>query len=66
MVREVLRGGAQHIELPVHSKNPLVMRKNSEELVNLIRRNEVDIVHARSRAPAWCARRAAKQTDRSF
>ncbi len=66
MVREVLRGGAQHIELPVHSKNPLVMRKNSEELVNLIRRNEVDIVHARSRAPAWCARRAAKQTDRQF
>jgi glycosyltransferase involved in cell wall biosynthesis len=66
MVREVLRAGAEHVELPVHSKNPMVMRGNTEKLIDLIRRRNVDIVHARSRAPAWCARRAARQTGRHF
>ncbi|MDA0662565.1 MAG: glycosyltransferase family 4 protein [Proteobacteria bacterium] len=66
MVREVLRAGAEHIELPVHSKNPLVMRRNTEKLAGLIRQHDVDIVHARSRAPAWCARRAARQAGARF
>lgn len=60
MVREVLRSGAEHIELPVHSKNPMVMRSNVERLASIIRDYGIDIVHARSRAPAWSARRAAR------
>ena len=66
MVREVLRAGGEHIELPVHSKSPLVMRRNTQRLAELIRQHDVDIVHARSRAPAWCARRAARQSGRRF
>lgn len=66
MVREVLRAGAEHIELPVHSKNPFVMRRNTQGLSALIREYDVDIVHARSRAPAWCARRAARQAGARF
>ena len=66
MVREILRAGAEHIELPVHSKNPMVMRSNVERLSSLIRERGVDIVHARSRAPAWSARRAARGAGARF
>ena len=66
MVREVLRAGAEHFEMPVHSKNPVVMRGNVERLTALIRDKGVDIVHARSRAPAWSARRAARNAGVRF
>ncbi|MBL4864074.1 MAG: glycosyltransferase, partial [Rhodobiaceae bacterium] len=51
LVSELERVGAEHIELPVHSKNPVVMGLNVERLTRLIERQSVDIVHARSRAP---------------
>ena len=66
MTHELERGGAEHIEMPVHSKNPIVMRANADRLAALIGENEVDIVHARSRAPAWCARNAAKRGGARF
>ncbi len=66
MMRELVRGGAEHIEMPVHSKNPIVMCANAGRLAALIGENEVDIVHARSRAPAWCARRAARRAGTPF
>lgn len=65
-VHELSRSGAQHITLPVHSKNPLVMWKNITSLRRLIREHDVDIVHARSRAPAWSAWRACKGTNSRF
>lgn len=66
MVREVLRAGAEHIEMPTHSKNPVVMRSNADRLAGLIRKHGVDIAHARSRAPAWSARRAARNAGIRF
>ena len=66
MVRELERAGAVHVTLPLASKNPLVIRANIERLASVIRRFEVDIVHARSRAPAWSARAAARRTGRHF
>jgi len=66
MVHELTRAGAEHFELPVHSKNYFVMRKNAERLADLIRTEGVDIVHARSRAPAWSAYWAAKKTGVHF
>lgn len=66
MVREVERAGATHITLPVDSKNPLVMRGNIRRLAAVIRAHEVDIVHARSRAPAWSAQAAAHATGAHF
>ena len=66
MVREVERAGAQHITLPVHSKNPFKMTKNTIALTTLIRTLGVDIVHARSRAPAWSARFAANRCGVHF
>jgi glycosyltransferase involved in cell wall biosynthesis len=64
--REVARAGAAHLNLPLASKNPLVMRRNTVALVRLIRQLGVDIVHARSRAPAWSAGAAARATGRRF
>ena len=66
LVREIERAGAKHVTLPLASKNPLVMRANVGRLVEVIERNTIDIVHARSRAPAWSARWAARRTGRHF
>jgi len=41
------------IRLPVHSKNPLLILFNSIALIGIILFNNISIVHARSRAPAW-------------
>jgi glycosyltransferase involved in cell wall biosynthesis len=64
--RLLLRAGAEHVRLPLASKNPLVMRRNAAHLAQLIEQFDVDIVHARSRAPAWSARGAARRTGRRF
>lgn len=65
-IHELARAGATHIQLPVHSKNPLVMLRNIHELRKLIRRYDVDIVHARSRAPAWSCYYACRGTNARF
>lgn len=66
MVHELERAGARHVTLPLASKNPFVIRANIDRLATLIRALDVDIVHARSRAPAWSARYAAQRTGRHF
>lgn len=65
-VRELARSGALHIEMPVHSKNPFIMWRNTRRLKKLIKRHKVNIVHARSRAPAWSAFRACEATGTHF
>ena len=54
------------IKLPVHSKNPLLMLFNSIALIFIILLNNISIVHARSRAPAWSCLFATKITRRKF
>lgn len=66
MVRELDRMGAEHITLPLATKHPLNIRKNGETLVRLIKEKGVSLVHARSRAPAWSAMRAARKTGVPF
>ncbi len=55
MVAQLQRIGATHIQLPLASKNPFIIWKNSRKIAQLIKDYKVDIVHARSRAPAWSA-----------
>src|SRR5271163_2238864 len=64
--RDIARTGATHLTLPLASKNPLVMRCNRVALMRAIRHLGIDIVHARSRAPAWSAWSAAHATGRHF
>ena len=66
MIRELSRAGIEHIELPLDTKNILTMRKNADRLVELIQAEKVDIVHARSRAPAWSALWATERTGTRF
>jgi glycosyltransferase involved in cell wall biosynthesis len=66
MVRELERAGARHIALPVASKNPFTMHANVARIEAAIRETGADLVHARSRAPAWSARAAAKRARVPF
>ena len=54
------------IKLPVHSKNPLIIFINFLALIFIMLINNISIVHARSRAPAWSCLIAAKITGRKF
>jgi glycosyltransferase involved in cell wall biosynthesis len=63
---EVEAAGATVVRLPVASKNPLVIAANRSALVRLIAERRVDIIHARSRAPAWSALWAARATGIAF
>ncbi len=54
------------IKLPVHSKNPLIIFFNTIALIFIIIFNDISIVHARSRAPAWSCFFATKVTRRKF
>ena len=66
MEYDLKRAKAEHLTLPVASKNPLVMRANVGRLARLIEAEGVDIVHARSRAPAWSCWAAANRTGAHF
>lgn len=66
MERLLERTGARHLKLPLNSKNPLVMRRNARSLAVIVRQHRIDIIHARSRAPAWSAWAAARRTRRHF
>jgi glycosyltransferase involved in cell wall biosynthesis len=59
------RGG---IWVPFHAatKNPLQIWGNGHRLARLIVHEKVDLIHARSRAPAWSALMAARKTGRPF
>ena len=58
--------GGRHFNCPVHRKNPYLIWKNIGRLAKIIRQHKIDIVHARSRAPAWAAYYAARRTDIPF
>jgi glycosyltransferase involved in cell wall biosynthesis len=64
--RQIESVGGRHVTLPLKSKNPIQMRKNARRLAELIAAEAVDIIHARSRAPAWSAWHAAQKTGCHF
>ncbi len=58
--------GAEIVRFPAATKNPVRMFANARRLARLLRREGVDLVHARSRAPAWSALWAARRTGLPF
>ncbi|HEX2802287.1 MAG TPA: glycosyltransferase family 4 protein [Phenylobacterium sp.] len=66
MTARLIADGARLAQMPVQSKNPLVMLGNASRLVDLIRREKVSLVHVRSRAPAFSALWAAQATKTPF
>ncbi|MAK10961.1 MAG: glycosyltransferase [Rhizobiales bacterium TMED83] len=55
--------GAQLVDMPVASKNPIVMAANIRRLRRLVAAEKIDLLHARSRAPAWSTLAAARATQ---
>jgi glycosyltransferase involved in cell wall biosynthesis len=66
MVSELQSKGGVWVPFPAATKNPFAMALNSVRLARVLRDEGVDIVHARSRAPAWVAYYAARQARARF
>jgi len=63
MERELIARGGELVRLPVDTKNPLTMLSNAMALKALIQREQVSLVHIRSRAPAFAALWAARAAN---
>ena len=66
LLKFVKKNKVKIFRLPVHSKNPLLIILNTIILSILILINNINIVHARSRAPAWSCYFACLITRRNF
>jgi glycosyltransferase involved in cell wall biosynthesis len=64
---ELTRAGAELIRFDgAGTKNPLRVLGNAGAIAKIIRQRKVDLVHARSRAPAWSALWAARRAKTPF
>jgi glycosyltransferase involved in cell wall biosynthesis len=66
MAETILPKGIELINLPLKTKNPFQISKNAHLLKDLILKEKVDLVHVRSRAPAWSAYKAARSLGIPF
>lgn len=66
LVKELESIGAIHYQLPVHKKSIVSIIKMIPALAAVIKKEEIDIVHARSRVPAWIAYFACRKTNTVF
>ncbi|MEB3702766.1 Glycosyltransferase family 4 protein [Candidatus Bealeia paramacronuclearis] len=53
--------GARHIPLNLEPRNPITIARNVRKLRHILEMERIDIVHVRSRAPAWSVYKAARQ-----
>ena len=53
-------------KLPVDSKNIFKVIANKNRIIELVRKHKINIIHARSRAPAWSSYWAAKELSIPF
>jgi glycosyltransferase involved in cell wall biosynthesis len=66
LAARVAAAGGELIPFPAATKNPIGMLFNAARMARLIRAQSVDLVHARSRAPAWSALLAARRARVPF
>ena len=66
LLKFVKKDKVKLIKLPVHSKNPLLIILNTLVLIFFIIFYKINIIHARSRAPAWSCYLASLVTRRIF
>ena len=59
LTSQLKRVGATVYEVPVHRKNPFLWGSARRQVKRILQQEGVDIVHVRSRAPAWIALPAA-------
>lgn len=58
--------GGEAIAFPASTKNPVKLVANARAIAGLVAREGVDLIHARSRAPAWSGLMAARWTKVPF
>jgi glycosyltransferase involved in cell wall biosynthesis len=66
LVAELQAKGGVWLPFPAASKNPLAMMGNVRKLALLCRHEGVELIHARSRAPAWVALATARMMKLPF
>ena len=66
LLKFVKKDKVKLLRLPVHSKNPLLILFNTLMLTLYIIFFKINIIHARSRAPAWSCYFASLITGRTF
>ena len=63
---ELAEAGGTLIRLDMKTKNPVSIWRNAGRLAAIVKREGIQIIHARSRAPAWSAKWAARRTGAAF
>jgi lipopolysaccharide heptosyltransferase II len=66
LVKELESIGGIHYQLPVHRRSIFAIMNMVPKLIEIIYKENIDIVHARSRAPAWIAYFACRKTSKIF
>ena len=66
LVDTLQKNGAKHLKINIGAKNPFAWPKSLRKLKRVISEYNVDIVHARSRMPAWICKYAAQQCGVPF
>jgi glycosyltransferase involved in cell wall biosynthesis len=66
LVGELQAKGGEWIAFPAATKNPFAMLRNVRRLARLCLDEGVDLIHARSRAPAWVGLGAARSLGLPF
>ena len=66
MVKQLKQDGGNHHQLDICSKNIITAPLRSSKLSRLLKSFNPDIIHARSRVPAWLAHFANKKHKRPF
>ncbi len=66
LVQRLRDTGAEVHFFPAAAKSPMRLLWNAYRIAHIARRHRVDLIHARSRAPAWSAFVAARRTGVPF
>ncbi len=65
-VEPLTAAGARHIEVPLYTKKPGVLRRAYRALRRELRENPYDVIHAHARIPAFLGHKLAKKFDIPF
>jgi lipopolysaccharide heptosyltransferase II len=66
LVGDLTSAGVMHYTLPVHRRSLFAMIYSVRTLVKIVRKENIDVIHARSRVPAWLAWFASRATQVPF
>ncbi|MBI3315962.1 MAG: lipopolysaccharide heptosyltransferase II [Candidatus Omnitrophica bacterium] len=66
LVGDLASAGVTHYALPVHRRSPFAMMYSVRMLIKIVRKENIEVIHARSRVPAWVAYFVSRTTQVPF